>query len=99
MLDVRLFERSSRGMEPTPAGMAVARSARRVLAELGRLEAELGQLADPGGTVSLGALPVAATGVLPGVLSQLARSHPDMKVRLWQGWRTCCRCSLVARST
>ncbi len=86
MLDVRLFVRSSRGMVPTPAGLAVARSARRVLAELRRLEAELDQLADPGaGTVSLGALPVAATGVLPGVLSRLARSHPDMKIRLQQG--------------
>lgn len=86
ILDVRLFERSSRGMAPTPAGLAVARSARRVLAELRRLEAELDQLADPGaGTVSLGALPVAATGVLPGVLSRLARSHPDLKIRLQQG--------------
>jgi LysR family pca operon transcriptional activator len=86
MLEVRLFDRHPRGMRPTVAGTAVARAARRVLAELRRLEAELDQLASPGaGTVSLGALPVAATGVLPGVLSRLARTHPDIKIGLQQG--------------
>lgn len=86
MLEQRLFDRHPRGMRPTVAGLAVARAARRILAELRRLEAELNQLVSPGaGTVSLGALPVAAAGVLPGVLSRLARTHPDIKIGLQQG--------------
>ncbi len=86
LLGQRLFDRHPRGMRPTEAGLAVSRAGRRVLAELRRLEAELDRIASPGaGTVSIGALPVAATGVLPGVLSRLARIQPDIKVRLQQG--------------
>lgn len=86
ILQVRLFERHARGVRPTEAGAAVARTARRVLAELRRLETELDEVASPGsGLVSLGALPTAAMGVLPGVMSRLARSHPGIKIRLEQG--------------
>ena len=35
--------------------------------------------------MALGALPVAATGVLPGVLTRLKSIHPAMGVRLQQG--------------
>ena len=41
--------------------------------------------AGPGGTVALGALPVAAAGVLPGALVRLAATQPDVRVRLRQG--------------
>lgn len=86
LLGQRLFDRHPRGMRPTEAGGAVARAARRVLAELRHLEVELDRIASPGaGTVAIGALPVAATGVLPGVLSRLAHAHPDIKIRLQQG--------------
>lgn len=86
ILQLRLFDRHPRGMRPTEAGIAVARTARRLLAELRRLDAELDRFSSPcAGTVALGALPVAATGVLPSVLTQLARLHPDIKVRLQQG--------------
>ena len=38
-----------------------------------------------GGILALGALPVAAAGVLPGVLTRLKAAHPSIKVRLQQG--------------
>ena len=86
MMQQRLFERHARGTRPTPAGAIVARSARRILAELHRLDEELDTLASPSrGTVALGALPVAAAGVLPGVLGRLKAHHPDLQIRLQQG--------------
>ncbi len=82
----RLFERHARGMRPTAAGAVFARAARRMLAELHRLDDELDALASPGrGSVALGALPVAAAGVLPGVLSRLRQTHPAIRIQLRQG--------------
>jgi LysR family pca operon transcriptional activator len=37
------------------------------------------------GAVTLGALPVAAAGVLPGVLARLKAAHPGVRIRLLQG--------------
>ena len=85
-LQIRLFDRHPRGVRPTEAGTAVVASAKRILAELRRLDEELDLLSVPGGgTVALGALPVAAAGVLPGVLTRLKSIHPEMGVRLQQG--------------
>jgi len=86
LLGTRLFDRHSRGMRQTAAGVVFLRAARRVLAELRRLDEELDELAlAGGGTVALGALPVAAAGVLPGALVRLKATHPGIKVRLRQG--------------
>ena len=86
ILQLRLFERHSRGVRPTEAGIVFIRSARRILAELNRLDEELDRLAGPtGGTAALGALPVAAAGVLPGVLTRLRALHPEISVRMQQG--------------
>ncbi len=86
ILQLRLFDRHPRGVRPTEAGSVFVRSARRILAELRRLDEELDELTSfGGGILALGALPVAATGVLPGVLTRLRASHPRIKVRLQQG--------------
>jgi regulatory helix-turn-helix LysR family protein len=66
VVGARLFDRHSRDVRPTEAGQVFVEAARRVLAELRRLDDQLDQLASPGGgTVALGALPVAAAGILP----------------------------------
>jgi len=86
ILQQRLFDRLPRGVRPTEAGTLLAQSARRILAELRRLDETLDHIADPaGGTVALGTLPVAATAVLPGALTRLKREHPGIGVRLEQG--------------
>jgi LysR family pca operon transcriptional activator len=79
-----LFERHSRGVRLTDAGLAFRDSARRVVAELRRLDDALDDL--PGrGALALGVLPVAASGVLPGVLTRLRAVAPGLRVRLEQG--------------
>src|SRR5215207_7763156 len=86
IVQVRLFDRHSRGVRPSGAGLLFVQTARRVLAELRRLDEELDRLASPGGgAVALGALPVAAAGVLPGALARLRADYPNIKVRLQQG--------------
>jgi LysR family transcriptional regulator, pca operon transcriptional activator len=85
-LQIRLFDRHSRGVRPTEAGLAFVQSARRILAELRRLDEELDLLSSPeGGVLSIGALPVAAAGMLPGVLKRLRTTYPRLRVRLQQG--------------
>ena len=86
VLQIRVFERHSRGVILTEGGAVLLKTARRVLAELRRLDEDLDLLSHPGGgTVALGALPVAAAGILPGVLTRLKENQPDLKVRLQQG--------------
>ncbi len=81
-----LFERHARGVRPTESGVVVIRLARRILAEIGRVEDELDAIgAAAGGTVAVGVLPVAAVGILPGVLIRLKAEHPTLNVRLHQG--------------
>jgi LysR family pca operon transcriptional activator len=86
ILQLRLFDRHPRGVRPTEVGEAFVQCARRILAELRRLDEQLDRISSSEeGTVSLGALPVAAAGVLPGVLTRLKAAHPGVKVRLLQG--------------
>ncbi len=85
-LGLKLFQRHARGVTATQAGEAVWETARRILAELGRLEEALDRLSSPvSGTIALGALPVAAVGLLPGVMASLKATHPALVVRLVQG--------------
>lgn len=82
----RLFDRHARGVRPTEAGLVMVRLARRILAELRRADEDLDRLASPdGGVVAVGALPVAAVGVLPGVLIRMKVSYPQVQIRLQEG--------------
>jgi LysR family pca operon transcriptional activator len=86
ILGAKLFERHSRGVRPTMVGAAFAETARRMLAELRRLDETLDVVASPlRGTLALGVLPVAASGVLPGVLARVKASGSEMRIRLEQG--------------
>ena len=86
VLQTRLFDRHARGVRPTAAGLAAVAAARRVLQELRHLDEALDQLHDPAaGTLHLGALPVAAAGVLPGVLARLKEERPSLRIRLHEG--------------
>lgn len=86
IVGARLFARHARGVRPTEAGVVVIRLARRLLAELRRVEEELDSVgAAEAGAVAVGVLPVAAVGMLPGALIRLRETHPRLRLRLQQG--------------
>jgi len=86
ILGVMLFERNPRGVAPTAAGVAFIESARRLLAELRRLDETLDVVSSSSrGGVALGVLPVAASGVLPGALARMRKAQPDIQIRMEEG--------------
>ena len=86
VLGVRLYDRHAKGVRETPFGEALTHTARTVLAELKLLDSQLDQLTrDTSVVVTVGALPVAAVGVMPGVIARLAEKRDDLQIRLVQG--------------
>ncbi|RTL44243.1 MAG: LysR family transcriptional regulator [Burkholderiales bacterium] len=80
-LGVSLFERTARGLAPTPAGEIVAFYFRRVLAELRNIVPDIA--ASEGlltGSVYVGALPLGRTHILPLAIAALLDKHPGLHV-------------------
>jgi LysR family pca operon transcriptional activator len=83
LIGQRLFERVASGVRSTPAGEILIRWARRMLADMGRLDEELDRLEAPGGgLVAIGALPVAAAGLASPIIRALAADELDLEIRL-----------------
>ncbi|MEJ8280742.1 LysR family transcriptional regulator [Pseudonocardia spirodelae] len=80
LLGARLFERTTRRLEPTPVGEAVVAAARRALdgvaAELRHVERVLDGRA---GTVRIATLPSLAAILLPGVVSAFRRERSAVR--------------------
>jgi LysR family pca operon transcriptional activator len=86
VVQAKLFDRHPRGMKATAAGMSLIESARRILAELKRLDEQLDVVGGPNkSALALGVLPVAASGVLPGALTRMRAQYPRIRVRVEQG--------------
>jgi len=80
-IGVALFERSARGVMPTQAGAALAIRFRRVLAELRTIGADIAAIEGTlTGRVTIGALPLGRTLVLPLAIASLAARHPMIRV-------------------
>lgn len=79
----RLFDRLPRGVLPTSYGEVVLARAEAILAELSRLGEELEEVAKgAAGSVSIGVLPAAGAGLLPGSLARLRHASPGVGVRV-----------------
>jgi LysR family pca operon transcriptional activator len=82
----KLFDRHPRGVVATAAGLLFVATARKMIADLKRLDEALDISGDPDrGALALGVLPVAASGVLPGALTRLRALRPEIRVRIEQG--------------
>jgi DNA-binding transcriptional LysR family regulator len=82
---VPLLVRGRRGVAPTPAGTALARHARDVLAQVARLDgAVAGYLRTPAAPVTLLAGSSALHRLVPRALTSFLREHPDRDVTVLQ---------------
>jgi DNA-binding transcriptional LysR family regulator len=78
-LGARLFDRSTRHVEPTAEGALFLDSARRLLRDLALSVADLGEhVARKRGRVALAALPALAAGWLPPLLADFRCRHPGI---------------------
>jgi DNA-binding transcriptional LysR family regulator len=83
-LGVQLLDRSGRRVEPTDAGRRLYRSAQRLLAQEEQLLAELGEEVEGelAGRLELGASTGPGGTVIPVVLCEFQRRHPEVRVAL-----------------
>ncbi|SNT16579.1 LysR family transcriptional regulator [Antarctobacter heliothermus] len=79
-----LVTRSGRTVQPTSAGYAVLARAEGLLSEYRKLRAAVTG-ADIAGSLKVGAISTALTGVLPDTLVSLSRTHPEVRVFLEPG--------------
>src|SRR5687768_7587536 len=80
-LEVKLFERTARGMHPTIYGECLIRHARSVLADLTEARDELrGLMSGASGTVRIGALFTAVHSFLPPGVALLKKRSPETNV-------------------
>jgi len=83
---IALFERSARGMLPTPAGATLALRLKRALAEIRHAVADIAALRGiTQGTVTVGALPLSRTRLLPEAIAGLVARHPGLRVATVEG--------------
>lgn len=82
-LGLRLFDRSTRHVAPTPEGLEFEQSAQRVLAEFDAALAGVSdQLARRRGRVSIALLPSLAAGWLPGILHGYRADFPGVEIEV-----------------
>ena len=85
-LGIALFERTSRRVTPTEAGLTIAARARRVLAEVDGAREEVDQLRGAlRGRIWIGALARAGDIDVPGLLAHFSQEHPGIEVGLREG--------------
>lgn len=82
MLGQTLFQRTAHGMVPTDAGRRWTGSFERVLAELRHIPEDIAALAGVVlGVVTVGALPLARSRLLPEAIAAVLRRHPQLHIR------------------
>ena len=78
---IPIFERSARGMVPTQAGEILVFHCRRVLSELRHIAPDLAAIEGRlQGSITVGALPLGRTQILPMAIAALLRQHPQLHV-------------------
>ena len=85
-LEMKLFERTPRGVVPNSYGECLIRYARVVLGTLGEARDELHALeAGSSGKVAVGALPAVTPGLMPRALLRLKQIAPRTRVLVHEG--------------
>lgn len=80
-LKIKLFERSRRGAQLTPAGAAILPAVQKFVRQLEQLEFAVKEAAaGQKGTLTVGAVSTALLNELPVLLDRLRAAHPDLTV-------------------
>jgi DNA-binding transcriptional LysR family regulator len=83
LVGVPLFMRTPKGMLPTRQGDIMIRGAKLALSEIAAAGDDLaGHLGQVRGRLTVGALPLSGTQIAPLVVSRVARSYPDLRLRI-----------------
>ncbi len=84
-LDVSLFDRSTRPIRVTPAGLALLREGRSILAQVSRAETIVRREGGEGaGRIVIGITGTAALKFAAPVLRVLSQRRPNVQVSLWE---------------
>jgi DNA-binding transcriptional LysR family regulator len=85
-LDLKLFQRLSRGVKLTEAGQRFVARAERILADTEDLMSRMGELRDlESGRLRLGVAPASFVIFLEGAVSAFARAHPGITIEVIDG--------------
>jgi len=84
-LGAPLFERSRRGLVPTPMGDYAIRQARLMLADLRRVQREVAENRHGQSLLRVGALQLLMLEIVPRALALLRRSMPSLRVEFEEG--------------
>ena len=86
LLGVRLLDRSRRGAEPTPYGLALIKRGFAVFDELRRAVEDIDFLSDPtAGEIRIGTTEPIAAAIVSPVVDQLSRQYPRMNFHVIAG--------------
>jgi LysR family transcriptional regulator of gallate degradation len=81
-----LFDRTARGMLPTPAGAALALRLKRALSEMRHAVSDIAALRGvTQGIVTVGALPLGRTRLLPESIAGVVARYPGLRVATMEG--------------
>ncbi len=79
--DMSLFQRTARGMMPTPAGREIAPFISRALNEIIHIKEDIAALKGVlTGNINIGALPLSRTNLLPEAITRLITKHPSIRI-------------------
>ncbi|MEJ2404943.1 MAG: LysR family transcriptional regulator, partial [Candidatus Thiodiazotropha sp.] len=81
LMEIRLFEKTSQGIELTRAARVLVQQIKLAFAELAQGHAEIAALSgEDKGIIVVGSMPLARHGILPAAINALARELPDVRV-------------------
>lgn len=85
-LGVALFNRTNRGIEPTPYGLSLMRHCRPLISQLSHAADDLDELSKGNaGHVTIGTLLTGSALVLPTVIARIRRTHPGLTFKIRDG--------------
>jgi DNA-binding transcriptional LysR family regulator len=81
LLEIRLFEKTSQGIELTRAAKTLVQHVKLAYAEMAQGNAEISALKGVDhGIIVIGSMPLARHGILPAAINELAKALPEVRV-------------------